>query len=96
MVLSPLLVGEVGASGLEQTVQATWSHSESLLNPVCLFCVVSFVPYFFSFLGRVGAVPQYYRVVDDCTSIWFGLLQLNVSFFVLFFRSSYFEYFIYM
>lgn len=64
MVLTPLslLFNMVGASGLEQTLKATWSHTESILNLVCLWCFVLLVSFPFIWEGQCSS--QYYHVVD--------------------------------
>lgn len=53
-----LLVSTRRASGLDQTFKATWSHTESILSLVCLYCFALFVCLFvcFLFFERDGAV----------------------------------------
>lgn len=71
------LLNVLRASGLEQTFKATWSHTESILFLVCLFCFL--LVFFFPFWER-WCSSQYYHVVDDCTLMYFCLLHLNVKF----------------
>lgn len=71
-----LLLNMVRASGLEQTFKATWSHTESILNLVCLYY---FVLVFVSFLS--GGMVQF--TVLPCSSfvcyIW--MLHFVLGFF---------------